>query len=108
MSLSCNRIADVVLSSRGTSRDGELIKYIQEKLFPYPLNNINQAVFEKITAKTAPSWDMLQLADVCATTIFSAYEANGYGFRSPCFSYILNVVKTSLEISKFAYFIKNN
>ena len=29
---------DIVLSARGTSRDGELIQYIQEKLLPYPSN----------------------------------------------------------------------
>ena len=27
---------------------------------------------------------MLQLADVCATTLFAAYEVNGWGFRTPC------------------------
>ena len=84
-----NRVADIVLSARGTSRDGELIQYIQEKLFPYPLNNINESVFEKVTAKTAPTWDMLQLADVCATTTFLAYEINGLGFCAPCFIYTL-------------------
>ena len=40
-------------------------------------------------AKTANSWDMLQLADVCATTMFLAYEVNGWGFRTPCFYRVL-------------------
>ena len=62
------RTADIVLSARGTSRDGELIEYIKEKLIPYGNNQIASGVFENITAKTANSWDMLQLADVCATT----------------------------------------
>lgn len=80
------KTTDVVLSARGTARDGELIQYIQDKLLPYPANSINGAMFEKITAKSAGSWDLLQLADVCATTMFLTYEVNGYGFTTPCFS----------------------
>lgn len=79
-------VGDIVLSARGTSRDGELIQYIQEKLLPYPSNSIDSSVFNKVSAKTAATWDMLQLADVCATTMFLAYEINGYGFSTPCFS----------------------
>lgn len=82
-------IGDVVLSARGTSRDGELIQYIQEKLLPYPNNRISQAVFNNISAKTSVSWDMLQLADVCATSMFLTYEPNEYGFTIPCFSSVL-------------------
>lgn len=81
-----DRIGDIVLSSRGTSRDGELIQYIREKLLTYDQNEIVKDVFDKISAKTAASWDMLQLADVCATTMFLAYEYNGWGFCTPCFS----------------------
>lgn len=78
------KVGDIVLSARGTSRDGELIDYIQDKLLPYPDNSINAAAFNKISAKTAATWDMLQLADVCATTMFLTYEVNGYGFSVPC------------------------
>lgn len=81
--------ADIVLSARGTSRDGELIQYIEEKLLPYAGNRINEKHFNKISAKSAASWDMLQLADVCATTMFLTYELNGYGFSVPCFSMAL-------------------
>ena len=81
-----SRVGDIVLSARGTSRDGELIQYITEKLLPYPNNSINASVFNKISAKTAATWDLLQLADVCATTMFLTYEINGYGFCTPCFS----------------------
>lgn len=81
--------ADIVLSSRGTSRDGELIQYIQNKLIPFPANQIHNDVFDKITAKSAGMWDLLQLADVCATTTFWKYEINGFGFSVPCFSYML-------------------
>lgn len=84
-----NMTGDIVLSARGTSRDGELIEYIQEKLLPYPGNSIDATVFGKITAKTAASWDLLQLADVCATTMFLTYEINGFGFCTPCFSMAL-------------------
>ncbi len=80
-----HRTADIVLSARGTSRDGELIQYIKEKLIPYGGNQIVQGIFGNISAKTANSWDMLQLADVCATTTFLAYEINGWGFRTPCY-----------------------
>lgn len=83
---STGRVGDVVLSARGTSRDGELIQYIQDKLLPYPNNSINGTVFKKISAKAASSWDMLQLADICATTMFWSYEINGFGFTVPCFS----------------------
>lgn len=81
-----NRIADIVLSARGTSRDGELIEYIKEKLIPYGQNQIAKNVFDKVSAKSAGSWDMLQLADVCATTMFLTYEKNGWGFCTPCYS----------------------
>lgn len=81
--------ADIVLSSRGTSRDGELIDYIKDKLLPYQLNNIYSEAFENVSAKSAGSWDLLQLADVCATTMFITYEPNTLGFCVPCFSLAL-------------------
>ncbi len=84
-----HRIADVVLSARGTKRDGELIDYIQNKLLPYAGNQIASSTFEKISAKQAAQWDLLQLADVCATTMFLAYQENGWGFCTPCFSRVL-------------------
>lgn len=83
------KVADIVLSARGTSRDGELITYIQEKLLPYEHNDIYSEQFEKVTAKGAGEWDLLQLADVCATTLFNAYEPNYLGFCTPCFSLAL-------------------
>lgn len=79
-----NRVGDIVLSSRGTSRDQELIRYIEDKLFPYPNNGINKNVFSSVTAKTAATWDLLQLADVCASTLYYSYEKNPYGFITPC------------------------
>ncbi len=84
-----HRVADIVLSARGTSRDGELISYIQDKLIPFQDNQIVPDVFEKISAKTANSWDLLQLADVCATSTFLAYELNGWGMRAPCYFKVL-------------------
>lgn len=84
-----NRIADIVLSARGTSRDGELIRYIKEKLIPYEQNHIVKNVFDKVSAKAASMWDMLQLADVCATTMFLTYEKNIWGFCTPCYSRML-------------------
>ena len=83
------KTADIVLSARGTSRDNEIITYIKEKLLPYKYNNIYSQQFEKVVTKGAGSWDMLQLADVCATTMFSTYEPNQWGFCVPCFSMAL-------------------
>ena len=79
------RVADIVLSARGTARDGELISYIKDKLFPYEGNGVHASTFEKVTAKAASSWDLLQLADVCATTTFLAYQIDDLGFNTPCF-----------------------
>ena len=83
------RSGDIVLSARGTSRDNDLITYIKEKLLPYQSNGIEASVFEKTTAKSAATWDMLQLADVCATTMFLTYQINEFGFSMPCFSLAL-------------------
>lgn len=79
-----NRTADIVLSSRGTNRDKELIHYIQNKLLTDPNNEIEK-VFQKISAKSASQWDMLQIADVCATTMFLSHNVNEFGFCFPCF-----------------------
>lgn len=78
-----NLRGDVVLSSRGTSRDKELISYIKSKLLNYDYNQI-AAVFTDIKSKQAASWDMLQLADICATSMFKSYEINHLGFVTPC------------------------
>lgn len=95
--------ADVVLSARGTSRDGELITYINEKLLPYRANSINASCFEKISAKTASQWDLLQLADVCATSMFLAHEVNGYGFVVPCYQIALedHLIQVDGRVSPF-------
>ena len=82
------RTADIVLSARGTSRDGDLIQYIKEKLLPYEFNKV-ECRFEQISAKQAASWDLLQLADVCATSIFYMHQKNSYGFTAPCFAHRL-------------------
>lgn len=79
-----NRVGGIVLSSRGTSKDAMLIDYINSKLLNYPGNNIEKSVFSDVTAKTASSWDMLQLADVCATTMFNWHETDWLGFITPC------------------------
>ena len=86
---STGQVGDIVLSARGTARDGELIQYIKNKLLPYPNNAINSTVFKKISAKAASSWDLLQIADICATTMFWSYEINSFGFSIPCFSLAL-------------------
>ena len=77
-------VTDIILSARGTSKDAELISYITEKLLPFRGNNIPNMYFKKVEAKQAPSWDLLQLADVCATSVFLSYEKNRGGFAVPC------------------------
>jgi len=84
-----HQVGDIVLSARSTERDGELIQYICEKLLPYPSNSIDETVFGKVCAKQAAEWDLLQLADVCATTMFWSYNENDYGLCRPCFSLAL-------------------
>lgn len=84
-----NRTADIILSSRGTSRDGDLISYIKDKLIPYNTNQIEDR-FGNITAKPASSWDLLQLADVCATSMYNMHQRNGLNFITPCYAYRLH------------------
>ncbi len=105
-----NRRGDIVLSSRGTSRDNELVDYIKTKLIPFPDNQIAD-VFDTVTARAASSWDMLQLADVCATSMFYAYEIGGFGFTTPCFSYRLfnHMYRYNGELLKYGIkFFKDN
>lgn len=83
-----DRVGDIVLSSRGTSRDSELIDYINNKLLHYSQNKIANR-FTNISSKSADSWDMLQLADICATSMFYYHEVNSYGFVLPCYTYKL-------------------
>jgi hypothetical protein len=79
------RKGNIVLSSRGTSKDNELVEYITDKLTPYHESRIAD-VFTGVEYKQAADWDMLQLADVCATSMFYSHEINGYGFITPCFA----------------------
>ena len=76
--------ADIMLSARGTSRDAELVSYIKDKLLPYENNVIDEARFGSICAMSSNQWDLLQLADVCATSTFLAYEETEFGFCLPC------------------------
>lgn len=79
-----DRKGKIMLSSRGTSRDAELIEYLN-KLINNPNHTISDC-FTGICSKTAESWDMLQLADICATSMFYYHEVNAYGFVLPCYT----------------------
>ena len=81
----------IILSSRGTSRDGELIDYINNHL----LKEDNQIakVFTKVESKTPKDWDGLQLADVMATSMYRTHEQNQWGFIVPC---AMSVLKDKL------------
>ena len=82
-----NAVGNIVLSSRGTKRDRELIEYIHRLLVHGDTQIAN--VFEKIQSKSASEWDLLQLADVCATSMFKSYEVNSLGFITVCHMSIL-------------------
>jgi len=103
------RKGEIILSGRGTSSDNELVDYIENEIIPHPNNTIAD-VFTNVDCKQASSWDMLQLADVCATTMFYSHEINGYGFITPCFAMRLknNLCKTndSSDISGIVYYDK--
>lgn len=77
-----NLRGDIVFSSRGTRRDNELVTYIKE-LLDHEENKIAK-VFENVKCKQASMWDMLQLADICATSMFRSYQINSWGFIVPC------------------------
>lgn len=85
-------VADVILSARGDKRDNKLIEYIN-KLIDYEKNEVEKGVFGDIRAEKASALDLLQLADVCASTTFWAHEENKWGMRTPCF---LNILKEHL------------
>lgn len=97
-----DRIGNIVLSSRGTSRDAELVDYINNKLLHYSQNEIANR-FMNISSKPADSWDMLQLADICATSMFYFHEVNSYGFVLPCYAYKLKkfLYQRNGSISKY-------
>ena len=76
---------NIILSARGTDRDAGLIDYIKNKLIPYSENQIAQ-VFDNVTAKAAASWDLLQMADVCATSMYYLYHINQFDLRIPYFA----------------------
>ena len=84
-----DRRGEIVLSARSTSKDNDLIAYIKNKLFQNTENAVFSAAFTKVSAKTSATWDLLQLADVCATTMFLTYEVNTWGFCVPCYSLAL-------------------
>lgn len=77
--------ADIVLSARGTSKDAELITYITDKLINYPFNEIVDR-FGRVMSKSGSEWDMLQLADICASTMYAAYEENQFGQTIVCYT----------------------
>lgn len=97
------RTADIILSSRGQERDNELIYYIKNKLIPSTQTQISSGIFGEVSARKAKELDFLQLADVCATTTFLAYEEKNFGLRTPCFFNILkeHLYKHNGKINKY-------
>jgi hypothetical protein len=77
------KTAKIIISGRGTNEDKRLVEYIENKLIPYKGNAVKD-VFTGVAVKSATDWDMLQLADVCASATFSGFETNRLGFVTPC------------------------
>ena len=72
----------IILAGRGTSRDGELIDYINDHLLVE--DNKIEKVFSKVECKKPKEWECLQLADIVATSMFRSHQENPYGFVVPC------------------------
>lgn len=100
-----NRTGKIILSARGTSRDNELIDYINTKLLNYSQNEISNR-FTGVYSKSAEAWDMLQLADICATSMFYYHEINTLGFILPCYTYKLKKFLYTRKGSVSKYGIK--
>jgi hypothetical protein len=83
------RKANIILSARGTRKDCELILYIKDKLIPYEQNAMDK-VFTEVKAKAANDYELLQLADICASSQLASIEINKkYEFTMPCFATVL-------------------
>ena len=52
-------------------------------------NNQVAKIFNKVSYQSSPKWDMLQLADICATSMFYSYEQNKFNFTVPCYAKLL-------------------
>lgn len=98
-------VGTVVLSSRGSSRDGDLISYIKSKLIPNSSNSVSSRI-TSVSAFPAKSRNLLQLADVCASSIYHAYEPNKYGQICPCFASQLSKHLVTYNGSLMGYGLK--
>lgn len=103
------READIILSARGTKRDNELVSYMN-MLVGSNNNKIHANAIGNIKAAYANSIDLLQLADVCATTTFLAYEKNDFGIALPCFFRMLesHLYRYKGEVSRYGIKFFNN
>lgn len=77
-------IGNVLFSSRNSKKDEELVGYVA-KMVKNSNNTIASNHIGTVSYKKASEWDMLQLADVCASSIYQAHQPDDYGFRYPCF-----------------------
>ena len=79
-----NLVGDITFSARSSKKDEQLVGYIIDVVRNKP-ESISSENINKICYKKASEWDMLQLADVCASSIYQAHQKDQYGFRYPCF-----------------------
>ena len=77
--------ADVIFSSRNTSKDNQLASYLNDKILNYEWNEIAPGTIMSVSTKKMEQFDMLQFADACAASMFKAYEPDPLGFIYPCF-----------------------
>ncbi|MDL2324021.1 DUF3800 domain-containing protein [Ruminococcaceae bacterium OttesenSCG-928-A16] len=102
--------ADIVLSSRGTTKDKNLIEYI-EKLLNHPHNSIDKTTIQKIKSRTAGDLELLQVVDVLTSSLRNGLEPNRYGHITPCYSYAFakHLYKVNGNVSEYGlkYFTKD-
>ena len=85
--------ADVIFSSRNSKRDNELTNYLRDKVLNYDWNYVVKGTIVSVESRKMETLDLLQLADICAASMFKAYEPDPMGFIYPCF---MNNLKTHL------------
>lgn len=77
--------ADVIFSSRNTRRDNELSTYLTDKVLNYEWNSVEKDRITSVKCEKMESLDLLQMADVCAASMFRSHEPDSYGIIYPCY-----------------------
>ena len=101
-----NGRANVIFSSRNSKRDNDLTDYLNNMVINYSWNKVAPDTIKKVSTEKMEEWDLLQLADVCAASMFRSHEPDPLGFIYPC---LMNNLKRHLYVygdQVFKYGIK--